>query len=138
MNQIARRMVLISAVIFVVVSVALLNDAVGRETSGGANLAAGLYSLYVLGNDNNAVGHMTITAWGADTFLIRGTDWVGMGKIEGSQGYYDWKFDANSPFRDLRGMTGRTTFTINPDGTLKGHVVGSGLDWWYLARKENL
>ncbi|HUU40636.1 MAG TPA: hypothetical protein VMW42_06840, partial [Desulfatiglandales bacterium] len=75
---------------------------------------------------------MIITARDENTFLVRGEGqgWVGDGKIDGSQGYYDWRFD--------NGSSGRTTFVVNPDGTLTGHVVGPGVDWKYLARRSNL
>lgn len=102
----------------------------GQENPGrAADSISGTYSLYRLeAPDKGPVGKMVITAFRGEKFLIRGAEWVGEGKVEGEQGYYDWKFDD--------GRTGRTTFIINSDGTLKGHVLGSGLDWWYLARRS--
>lgn len=79
--------------------------------------------------DGQVVTRMVITAWKGKTFLVRGVGWVGMGQLAGDTGYYDWKFDD--------GKVGRTTFEVTTDGLLKGHVLGSGLDWWYLARRPN-
>jgi hypothetical protein len=76
---------------------------------------------------------MVITLWpkdGPGTFLIRGDGWVGKGHIKGKNGYYDWKFDDGK-------STGRTTFTIDSSGCLKGHVYGSGLDWNYSGCRVN-
>jgi hypothetical protein len=91
---------------------------------------AGEYVLYRADDPRKTpVTKMIITAQDKDTFLVqgKGQTWVGDGKIEGKQGYYDWRFD--------NGSNGRTTFVINPDGTLTGHVIGSGIDWKYLARR---
>lgn len=73
---------------------------------------------------------MTITSSGKNTFFIQGVDqrWAGVGRVEGTEGFYHWTFDD--------GKTGRTTFTINPDGSILGNVVGSGQDWRYLARRQ--
>src|SRR5262249_50291516 len=73
---------------------------------------------------------MAITAQEENCFSIRGLDqaWAGEGMVEGQHGRYCWRF--------ADGRTGQTLFAINPDGTLTGHVVGSGLDWWYLARRS--
>jgi hypothetical protein len=63
-------------------------------------------------------------------FSVRGLDqaWSGEGRADGKGGYYDWVF--------VTGQTGNTTFTINPDGTLKGEVRGGIASWTYLARRE--
>ena len=93
-----------------------------------AHSIAGEYVLYRANDPNKTpVTKMIITAQGENTFRIRGKDqnWAGYGKVEDKKGYYDWRFD--------NGMSGRTTFVVNLDGTLTGHVVGSGVDWIYLA-----
>lgn len=88
----------------------------------------GVYVLYEFGDQSEKPqGNMTITPWKGETFLIHGIDWAGYGKLQGQKGYYDWKFDD--------GRAGRTDFEVNKDGTLKGRVHGSGIDWVYLARR---
>jgi hypothetical protein len=78
-----------------------------------------------LANPNTQL--MTITAIKGKKFIVRGIGWVAQGEVHDQYAYYDWKFDD--------GRTGRTTMFINyDDHTFSGHVVGSGLDWWYLAR----
>jgi hypothetical protein len=64
------------------------------------------------------------------SFSVRGIeqDWGGQGTLNGTEGYYDWKFGD--------GRTGRTTITVNTDGTITGHVSGSGIDWVYRAKKR--
>lgn len=92
---------------------------------------AGTYSLYRLQDPSgDALGKMTITVRGGSNIFVRGADWKGAGKMtDRKQGYYDWEFED--------GKNGRTTILINDDGTLQGRVFGSGLDWWYLARRQN-
>jgi hypothetical protein len=71
---------------------------------------------------------MTITAGTGQDFSIRGLDeaWSGQGRIDGNHGYYHWAF--------ATGEMGKSTFTINRDGTLKGEVRGEIVPWSYLAR----
>lgn len=90
----------------------------------------GIYYLYHLEKPaSGVVSVMTITLRD-NVLLVQGNneDWKGKGRINGIHGYSDFKY------KD--GRKGRTTFTVNSDGTLKGHVVGSGEDWWYVARRE--
>ena len=62
---------------------------------------------------------------------MRGEGWTGAGKLSTrGEGYYNWKFED--------GKTGRTTFTFHGgQQRLWGHVVGSGLDGRYVARRRN-
>src|SRR3989449_1864441 len=89
----------------------------------------GSYALYLLTNPAGArVSSMSITSGSADGFHISGNDgsgWMGDGRMDGVEGFYEWRFND--------GRTGRTTIVVHSDGTLRGHVSGSGLDWWYLA-----
>jgi hypothetical protein len=100
-----------------------------RVPSGAAARGAvsGAYDLYSLSSPaGTRVTSMSITS--APGIHVSGTDgggWEGDGRIDGSEGYYDWRF--------TDGKTGRTTIVVDSDGTLRGHVLGSGLDWWYLA-----
>jgi hypothetical protein len=87
----------------------------------------GRYFLYPKDNPLEKTGEMIITAWKADVFLVRGTGWVGQGELKENKGFYEWKFDD--------GKTGRTVFEVNPEGELAGHVVGSGINWKYIARR---
>ena len=122
-----KKTLLMGGLMLLTVGLALGQAAAQKSPGGAADSISGAYVLYRLEvPEKNAVGKMVITGWGGDRFLIQGAGWVGEGKVEGEKGYYDWKFED--------GRTGRTTFVINPDGTLKGYVLGSGLDWRYLAR----
>lgn len=83
------------------------------------------YSLYRIDNRSRLITTMTIFNQQGNSFRIQGDRWDGTGNINGTQGYYDWRF--------LDGRTGRTTFTVQSDGSLIGHVQGSGIDWVYIA-----
>jgi hypothetical protein len=89
----------------------------------------GVYNLHPLENPSgDSIGTMTLTVRKNSSIIARGKDWKGAGRIDGKQGYYDWEF--------VDGKNGRTTILVNADGTLQGRVFGSGLDWWYLARRR--
>ncbi len=95
-----------------------------------ADSIAGVYVLYYLQDPGlGPVTSMAITARGEGCFSVRGLDqaWAGEGFLQGNRGRYCWRFPD--------GRTGQTEFAVNPDGTLTGHVLGSGQDWWYLARR---
>jgi hypothetical protein len=89
----------------------------------------GTYDLY---QDDRLVGEMTIFDQTETEFSVRAKDWRAEGHIRGREGYYDWRFSGG----DVAGETGRTTFVVQPDGSLAGHVQGdkSALQWRYLAR----
>ncbi len=129
-----KRLVVAALLTFTVVAIAEGQTASQNEPAVSVESIAGIYSLSHWQSSNNIpVAQMAIIAWSKDTFFVRGVGekpdqvWVGMGGVDGREGYYEWKF--------ADGKSGRTTFVINADGTLKGHVLGSGLDWWYLARR---
>jgi len=92
----------------------------------------GTYNLYSADDSSGkVVGTMTIYNQSGSSFSIGGSGWSGTGRISGSSGYYDWKF--------TNGGTGRTTISARSDGTLEGHVRGTGpggrpLDWSYIAK----
>jgi hypothetical protein len=89
----------------------------------------GTYDLYRLENPSSGViGTMSIKVGKGNDIFVRGTDWTGTGRMDGKQGYYDWTFEDEKH--------GRTTILVNDDGTLQGRVFGSGIDWWYLARRQ--
>jgi hypothetical protein len=87
----------------------------------------GRYNLYRQDDPSEKAAEMTITSWKGEVFLIRGMGWIGQGEIKDNKGFYEWKFDD--------GRSGRTVIELNPDGTLTGHVAGSGINWKYIARK---
>jgi len=99
---------------------------------------SGTYSLYREDNPEKTVGSMLISMDDKENnkFSVTNTpltgdaaiDWQGLGYLEGDKGYYSWEF------KD--GKFGTTTFTIDKDGTLHGHVSGSGIDWKYIAHKQ--
>ncbi|HOB51572.1 MAG TPA: hypothetical protein PK176_12625 [Acidobacteriota bacterium] len=106
-------------------------------TQGETTDLTGVYALYHAdGGSGRVEGYMRITQTGDHAFTVGiairtgdpAMDWQGNGEVTGTQGYYDWRFDD--------GKSGRTTFTIDPDGTLHGQVQGSGLNWRYVARKQ--
>lgn len=94
-------------------------------------LLSGVYDLFVSGSpENRIVAKMEIVTSDTEEFLVRGVGqaWTARGKVSASDAYYDWTFSD--------GKTGRTTFHINEDGTLTGHVRGSGIDWRFTGRRE--
>lgn len=94
-----------------------------------ADSLEGDYNLYDDGHtEEGVIGGMTIYNRRGDDFSVRGEGWQAEGRIEGMQGHYDWRFDD--------GRAGRTTFSLQPDGDLRGHVLGADLDWYYLAKKK--
>jgi len=97
---------------------------------------AGKYTLYREGDIFGKVeSHMRIIQNG-NTFSIGiasrtgnpAMDWQGNGEITGYSGFYFWRFDD--------GKQGQTTFTIDKEGNLHGHVQGSGINWKYVAHRE--
>jgi hypothetical protein len=97
----------------------------------------GNYALYREGDlGGKVVGYMRISSQQGNRFTIGISvptgnptfDWQGNGEVMGNRGSYSWKFQD--------GKQGRTTFTIDKAGNLHGHVLGSGLNWQYVARRQ--
>jgi hypothetical protein len=115
----------VSALVFVLMA---LSYGCGQKPAS----IEGRYDLYVDGHPEEGVRtHMEIFGQKGNSFSVRGIeqDWGGQGTLKKTEGYYDWKFGD--------GRTGRTTITVNSDGTITGHVSGSGLDWVYMAKKKS-
>lgn len=113
-----------------------------------AKQLAGTYNLYNLnrirltGELPTASNRMVITAGDGDMFQVRSPSdivkpentWQGTGKLQGKQGYYEWKFED--------GKSGRTDFVITADNNLIGHVQiadpakQASFNWWYLAKRR--
>jgi hypothetical protein len=109
------------------VIMALSNSCVQEPTPA----IEGRYDLYVDKHPEQGLRtRMEIFGQKGNTFSVRGVqqDWGGLGRLKGTEGYYDWKFGD--------GRTGRTTIAVNSDGTIRGHVSGSGIDWVYIAKKR--
>jgi hypothetical protein len=119
-------------------TVALLISISGQASTAGdkgprAISIEGVYLLYQWDDqDGKPKAKMAITAREGNGFSVRGVDqtWSGEGSIDGNTGYYYWVF--------ADGKRGKTTFTINADGTLKGEVRGEIDSWTYLARRSKL
>jgi hypothetical protein len=99
----------------------LIGSAGGAGQAGGDGAAPksieGTYVLSRWGDPGaTSINRMVIMAREGDGFSVRGSNdaWSGEGRVDGTGGYYNWVFST--------GETGKTTFTINPDGTLKGDV----------------
>ena len=115
---------------------ALLTSALGDSgaptpTGDSAQSIAGVYLLYRWEDQAGLpVRKMVITARTGPDFSVRGLDqgWSGEGRIEGNEGFYLWVF--------ATGERGKTTFTVNSDGSLKGEVRGEIAAWTYLARRS--
>jgi hypothetical protein len=91
----------------------------------------GLYDVYRIGQPNIHAGILAIRTHGSSiTVLGIGQDWTGQGQINGASGFYNWRFS--------NGASGRTDLTVNADGSLQGHVLGAGLNWWYVARPRDV
>ena len=97
-----------------------------------AERAPDVNGTYDLFQDGQMVGEMTIFDQTGSEFSVRAKTWRAEGHIRGREGYYDWRFFAG----DMTDETGRTTFTVQPDGSLAGHVQGdkSPVQWKYLAK----
>jgi hypothetical protein len=105
---------------------------VPKAAADTARSIEGTYLLYQQDNpDGGLVCKLAITSRNETDFLVFGVDqpWSGEGRIEGKTGYYHWVF--------VDGARGKTTFTINADGTLTGKVRGEVLEWTYLARRSH-
>ena len=98
----------------------------------------GVYRLTVadLAEPRPTVGYMRIVAQNGREFLIgvrnRSTNpsenWRGHGVLNGEKGFYVWRFSD--------GRSGRTDFNLEPDGSLRGHVLGEEVDWHFRAEKQ--
>jgi hypothetical protein len=102
-----------------------------KEAAETAKSIEGIYLLYRSDNaDGMPIRKLAITAREGKGFSVVGVDeaWSGEGRIEGNTGYYNWVFAS--------GERGKTTLTINADGTLTGKVEGEIFPWTYLARRS--
>jgi hypothetical protein len=102
-----------------------------RDNEPTARSIEGTYLLYHWDDqDGMPVRTLAIRAREGMGFSVSGVDqdWSGEGRIEGKTGYYNWVFAG--------GERGKTTFTINADGTLTGRVEGETTPWTYLARRS--
>src|SRR5205814_2210896 len=100
-----------------------LGQADVQKEKGSANKFNGIYFLYPKDTSNEEpIAKMAITGRGDEGFSVRGLGqaWSGEGRIDDGKGFYNWIFE--------NGDSGKTTLTINTDGTLHGHVVGSSLN----------
>jgi len=126
-----KRSIIIILLVIIISVPFILQTGCDKSAKRTANDIAGQWELINVADLNLANAYtqlMTITAVKGKKFIVRGIGWVGQGEVNGQNAYYDWKFDD--------GRTGRTTMTINyDDNSFKGHVLGSGLDWTYLARR---
>ena len=96
--------------------------------AGGSSMLSGPYDVFQSNRPDLRVTGFSIRSYGQN-FSISGVgqNWVGRGRTDGQIGFYDWRFPD--------GRTGRTDFRINPDGSLQGHAVGTGVDFSFLARR---
>ena len=108
----------------------LLSPSVRSAAAQKTSPISGVYELVEVSRRDKIVATMELMTNGTGDLLVQGigSEWTGKGKASANTGYYDWKFSD--------GKMGRTTFVINADGTLTGHVFGSGLDWRFLARRQ--
>lgn len=91
---------------------------------------AGVYKLYPRDDPNGPVqAVIEIVPLPGGVIEVRGVDqtWTGAGWMNENPGFYDWKFPD--------GRTGRTTVEANDDGTIRGTVSGSGIDWSFVGRR---
>lgn len=75
---------------------------------------------------------MNILTFDNNTFVVQGlsgaTYWMGLGKINETSGFFDWRFSD--------GRFGQTTFTINKEGNLIARSVSYTVDYPYVAKKR--
>jgi hypothetical protein len=96
----------------------------------------GTWDLYE--NSSGTVGispeqSMNIMSFDGNRIVVQGismndTYWIGLGEVQGSQGYFDWRFDD--------GRYGQTTFKIDKNGNLDASSISYTVDYKYLAKKR--
>jgi hypothetical protein len=102
----------------------LVADALAQTTS-----FYGAYDVFPMGSTGSPTTRFLIRPSNPGFFISgMGQPWTGQGQFNGRSGFYDWKFPD--------GRAGRTDFTVYPDGSLQGHLVGAGIDSQFIARHE--
>lgn len=88
---------------------------------------SGVYQLYDIGNGKRVTSMQIIQSGSSIQVRGIGQSWSGIGALSGHGGYYDWRF--------ADGKSGRTNFQIGANGTLTGHVLGSGINWSFVGHR---
>jgi hypothetical protein len=97
----------------------------------------GTWDLY--SNTNGIIGKtpdqsMNIMTFDGNKIVVQGispgdTYWIGLGELNGSEGYFDWRFND--------GRYGQTTFKVDKNGNLDAHSLSFTVDYQYLAKRRN-
>jgi len=102
----------------------------GEEPLASEPLGAGIAGTWVVRWEGQpSVPHevLKIEAAGPD-IRVQGTSLRGHGSFEGLSGHYEWTLDD--------GTTGTTTFWLDANGALHGHVRQPGVDRDFVATRR--
>ena len=91
------------------------------ENSTGTTSKTPDQSMNIMTFDQNRIVVQGITA--GDTY------WIGLGELNGSEGYFDWRFND--------GRYGQTTFKIDKNGNMDALSLSFTVNYKYLAKKRN-
>ncbi len=109
------------------------------QSSNSTNIMMlnGTWDLY--SNTNGIIGKtpdqsMNIMTFDGNKIVVQGispgdTYWIGLGELNGSEGYFDWRFND--------GRYGQTTFKVDKNGNLDAHSLSFTVDYQYLAKRRN-
>ena len=103
----------------------LEEGAVAGETLGGG--IAGTWVVRRVGQPSAPLEVLKIEAAGPD-IRVQATSLRGHGSFEGLSGYYEWTLDD--------GTTGKTTFWLDANGALHGHVRQPAADLDFIATRR--
>ena len=95
------------------------------ETLGGG--IAGTWVVRREGQPSAPLEVLKIEAAGPD-IRVQATSLRGHGSFEGLSGYYEWTLDD--------GTTGKTTFWLDANGALHGHVRQPAVDLDFIATRR--
>jgi hypothetical protein len=108
------------------------------QTSGQVNVMTlnGTWDLY-----DNSTGtisktpdqSMNIMTFDGNKIVVQGispgdTYWIGLGELNGSEGYFDWRFND--------GRYGQTTFKVDKNGNLVALSLSFTVEYNYIAKRR--
>jgi hypothetical protein len=104
--------------------------ALGEGPIASEPLARGIAGTWIVrwdGQSSAPLEVLKIEAAGPD-IRVQGSSLRGHGSFEGLTGYYEWTLDD--------GTTGRTTFWLDANGALHGHVRQPAVDRDFVATRR--
>jgi hypothetical protein len=76
---------------------------------------------------------MNIMTFDGNKIVVQGispgdTYWIGLGELNGSEGYFDWRFND--------GRYGQTTFKVDKNGNLVALSLSFTVEYNYIAKRR--